>query len=944
MIFPFRHLVILCGAIVMVSVASAQTNTSPSGMTAMEIVGQANGFFVEGKHAEAASLFEKFEADFGKSSEATDTLRSMRFRHAMAYVHLKKFPEAIERITLALALQPPLGIAENQELQFWLGVAQVQEQAYPEARAALEKFLTLFPPTAQNNPTYAQQYPAALRIPEAQLLIGKAWILEEQFREAADTFAKLEASLRNENRGRAVVLHLYALLQAGDEAAALALVAREYPRMDELTQLIAFQTFTLQLGEQLLDKGLLRDAIVCLQRVWPAERLVKHQAARLSSLQGRLQAANANPRADAYEKLLLSQLIIVVQRELDTFRQTTSFDASLRLRLATAYQSMMRYRESALILEDMLEQMPADAIVEKASVNLVQTWYQMQRWPKVTLAAQAFAKKFPESESLPLVSYLAGVAEQKELHYAAAGEIFDNVLQKYPKSEFAPRAAYAKAFTLLLADENVQAIEAFADFTKAYPEHELTEASVYWQGMGYSLDKQFEEARSHLQAYLSKYPQGEFAGLATFRRAYCAQQAEDYTTSMRELMAYMRAFPGHESASEARVLLGDALMNEGRMEEGIAAFAGIPREDTRFYEEGVFRVGKALKLMEEQQRLLDHMRDFQQKNPRSPRVAEAINSIGWVYRQQDQPEKAREVFWAAIREHGNDPTIRSVEELFPSLARLYRGEDQLQYLAGLRDLYQGAMGKNEKTLALRALWAQGAALRRSDPQKAQALLIEAVPMADVSSANPLLLADLAEALATSGDSKRSIQMFRDLIKWNPRAPQKDRALVALGFAELQAGNEKGALEYFTTFEKQTPSSREIGRVLLAKGTLLEARGQRVQARDAFEALLASEYATGNQKAEALYRIGESQLRDDKPALAIPYFQRIYVMYGRWRDWVAKAYLSSGEAFEKLNDKTSARNTYTEMLALDDLAAFEEARAARVRLEALGKPPEGANQG
>ena len=38
-----------------------------------------------------------------------------------------------------------------------------------------------------------------------------------------------------------------------------------------------------------------------------------------------------------------------------------------------------------------------------------------------------------------------------------------------------------------------------------------------------------------------------------------------------------------------------------------------------------------------------------------------------------------------------------------------------------------------------------------------------------------------------------------------------------------------------------------------------------------------------------------------PDLAISYFQRLYVMHGRWRDWVAKTYYRSGEAFEKLDD-------------------------------------------
>ena len=61
-------------------------------------------------------------------------------------------------------------------------------------------------------------------------------------------------------------------------------------------------------------------------------------------------------------------------------------------------------------------------------------------------------------------------------------------------------------------------------------------------------------------------------------------------------------------------------MSQGRMEEGIAAFQGISREDAKLYAEGVFKIGKAYKLMDEHEKLRDHMADLQGSNPtKSPR-------------------------------------------------------------------------------------------------------------------------------------------------------------------------------------------------------------------------------------------------------------------------------------------------------------------------------------
>ena len=128
-------------------------------------------------------------------------------------------------------------------------------------------------------------------------------------------------------------------------------VKEEFPRMGELLQFVTFQTLTFELGTRYLERNRPRDAIICLQRVWSADRLLEHQQARLEDLKSKLQAAETGPRGDPYARILFEQLISKVKREIENFRKIENFDAAVRLRLAAAYQAMQRYRESALILE-----------------------------------------------------------------------------------------------------------------------------------------------------------------------------------------------------------------------------------------------------------------------------------------------------------------------------------------------------------------------------------------------------------------------------------------------------------------------------------------------------------------------------------------------------------------------------------------------------------------
>ena len=895
----------------------------PAALTADQQLNAANVDYAAGHWAPALAGYTAFIRDFGQRPEVAAVLPRLRVPVAQCYLQLKKYGEAIAAIEEALRSTPPPTAVQVQELTFQKGVCQAQEQEHAAARATLEGYL--------------KQFPAARNVAEARLLIGTCFLLEQKRTEAADYFAGIKAGLSPIYRGRASVLELYALVEGGEFARGLAVVQAESPRVDEMLQAATFQILTLELGAQFLERGEYRNAIACLSRIGSAARLVDLQQKRLATLEGNLAALEANPKSDPAQRALLAQLIGKVRAELESFRKIPNFDSALRLRLATAFQAMQRYREAALILEGMLRDLPPDTIVEQASVSLVQCWGQIERWPRVSEAAQAFVKKFPKSASIPLVRYLQGTAEQKNGQLDESIATFLALAKDFPKSDFAPRALFMEGFTRLLADAPREAIPVFEKFQREFPEHDLADAAAYWRGMAFSLDKQFERCREVMDENLAKFPRGQNRGLALFRKAYATHSLRDYKGSIAELRAYLREFPGHESNSEALVLLGDALMAEGQMEEGITAFKRIAPEDVRFFEEGWFKVGKALKLLEREDDLRTHMEQFAREHPQSGRIGEAIYWVGWCHRQAGRPEEARKLYWETIARHGDDPAIRSVDDLFGAAGKLYKGDaERAQFVAKLRDLREDADRHGRKTLAMRALWAQARVWQKREPEKSRELFLEAAARANVQTDNPLLLADFADAFAAAGKTTEAEKMWRDLLKWNPRAPQKDRALAAIGLGELARGNERAALELFERFEQETAGSPMLGKVLLARAKLLEQRGEFAPAQKALEALLADKPTPGAIKSEALFRLAELQMRQNKPQLAVPYYQRIYVMYGRFPDWVAKAYLRSGEAFEKLQDNDAARKTYEELIANEQLANLPEHQQAADRLAKLQK--------
>lgn len=914
----------------------ADIATAAAGLTANELFEKARTLFNQKNYRDALDAYLKFKAEFSTSPDAAKAVQSSLYPMAMCLVQQGRFAEAVPALNEALAVVPPPPPQQIQELTFWLGIADLQNQDHAAARTSLEKFIALFPPGAEKNPLLTRQNPFAARLVEARMLVGASLLLEQKHREATDYYAELKPALAADMRGRAVIYQLHALLQLGENDAAMVVVNEEFPRMQDIHQLISFQTLTLQLGNRWLENGEYRKAIICLQRVWPRERLLKHQALRLEELRTRLAAAGATD--DPYQKILCTRLVNEVQRETENFQKIENFDTALRFRLAIAYLQMKRHREAALIMSAMIKDLPADKLTEQAAVNVVRCWSALEDWPQSIEAAKEFAAKFPDSSLLPQVRLMQAEALRSGHRHDEAASAFEEIAERFPDSDSAPRAAFLKAFSLLQAEKNAEAAKAFEDFLARHPKHDLADSAAYWLGMTCSFDKQFEKCRELMEAYLQKHPKGLHRGSAVFRKAYCSQQLERYGTAIDELHDYLEKFPGEPENSEARLLLGNALMNEGFVPEGIAVFREIPTTDTKPYEEGVFRAAEALKLLENYEDYRALMENFAKKNPRSPRVAEAIANLGWYYRKQDQPAKAREIYWQAVRELGDDPGIRSVDDLFPSLARLYRGPaESAEYLALLGDLAAEAGKDKKNTLRMRLLHAQARTLEKTAPKRSQALLIEAAALADVREANPSLLVDFGKALLESGQTKPGEEMLRDALRWNPRAMQKDRILAALGEMELQQGNDKAALDWFDRFERENLGTQLFAPTMMSKAKLLKKRGRPAEARRVLEEVLKNEATSGENKAEALCLIGDLHMAEENPKLAIPYYQRVYLMHGRWRPWVARAYARSGEAFEKIQDTTAARRTYSEFLSKTELEDFPETKTAQARLQALGGP-------
>ncbi len=894
---------------------------------------------------QAEAFFLAFERDFGAEPQVKDAVDRQKALIALCMIGNGRAAQAKPYAEAALLLPPGIvGVDVRQELSFWLAIVRMQEGDYRAAQEAFGKFFAV------------PEFQPAKRM-EALVLFGTCYVTLGYHRTAAEFFFHQIPNLRRipggqEYAGRAVVLRLMALLNSGQHDAALILLREEYPRMAEISQVIAFQTLALQLGSKFLEEKRYHDAIACLQRIWTQSRLLKHQEERLVALKKR-QANLAQDPLRASALFQLNGMIQRVEREVENFRQIEEFDAALRFRLALSFQGLARYREAALIMEDMLRHLEPSPVVQSASLAVIQSWMQLERWPKALEAAENYLVAFGDQKSSPDLAqamFLQADALQKLERTAESNSVFANIASLFPKHPLRPKAIFMQGFTNLLLETNDSAATNFEQLVREYPEDAVAQDASYWKAMALSFKQDYPACRQLMESYLKAYAKTgiRYESEAHFRMAYCTFCSADYETAIREFSQFLKEYGDHApDADEARLLLGDAYLALGQAEKGLAAYRSIHPASTRFFEDGWFKTGNALKLLEDIPAMRAHFEEFLQKYPSSQRMPEAVYWIGYTLAKEGRLEDAKRVYWDTLDTHGDNPALFSVEDLLTGVPKVYRkeGSDGSQRLRQDLQRRQGeAKAAKKNTLQVRLLWLEAIQLRSENATLSDGLLASMASQLNPEVHNPLLLADAADAARRKGHPVIAEKLYKELKRWNPRSLEGSRADAGLGYLAAAAGKHSEAIRYFTEYERKAATSLDLPEILLVKADLQEREKQARLAEATYEQVLSLPNASGHQKARALLGLGDHFARNQEGEKAAAYYERVYVAYGRFLDLVAPAYLRRAQTLESLDRKPAAWQVYQELATRPDLSEFAEANQARHRAEALSEfahPPQAA---
>lgn len=916
----------ICVLVALLWSLGREVHGQEAAMTAAELVDSGQIAFEQKDYQQAKTLFTQFLDDFGDAEEAQGAVKQVRPVLAVCLIRTREFDAAREALNVALkegGLDPDL----KQELLFWKGVCQLQASAYGDAQESFGSY-------------YKQAPESDARRFEAAVLFATAYLLLKQH-DSAITFCENQVPKLGKHSpevaARLMALQLHALLQTDQLDEALSLAEQAAKRFEQFVQIIGLQTLMLDLGSRLLEGERYHEAIRCLRHVWPQERLIALQNDRKQRLMTRIRALKARGNADA-TVFQLDGILTRIEREVTHFATIKEYDAALRMRVARAYMGLQRYREAGLIMEAMLERMEPSPLVESASVSLVQCWMQVARWAKAVEAADTYRSRFGNDVSAApnaaMVMFLKGQALQSARHYIDALAVFDECMEAFPNDDLIPQCTFMRGICCLQLDRYSEAVTIFKTVAVEHDDSAtLVESAHYWEAMAQSFAGEHDTCLQLIRAYQDRHSDGYYRVDAQFRAAFALHALADYTQGIPALRDFAEQREDSTYADEARLLLGDAHLALGELEEGMEAYAQISPESVKFYEDGYFKTGKALRLSERFEDMRGHFERFVNERDESARVPEAVHWLAWLEQKEGRLENARDLYWGAVDQHGNDPEKTTMASLIGGLSKLYRGPDDLQKLLAAWDQRrQRALTSKQRSLAARSLWAQAQAMKRAQPMQATAQLIKLSAELDPEIHEAAMLADAADAQREMGERQEAKRLYQGIVKWHPNALERDRADAGLGFLAMGQRDFNQALEHFDRVERRGSGSVSLGDLVFAKAQCLDKMGQRLEALTCLEMLLADKSMASEPKARALVLSGQWIADSDKKK-ALVYFERVYVAYGKFSEQVAQAYFKRGELLELLGESSKAKELYTEMVSREDLKPYPEYAKANSKLGA-----------
>ena len=871
--------------------------------------------FSSADYKKSAACFAEFISRYSEEPMMQKAIPRITYFLACSLYNIGQMDRAIDEFNNYLKLAPEGKYRED--VLFRLANAYQTVREIQKAEKTYERLLTEYPDFKNKTDV------------NFQLAICK--LIGEKYKSAIPLLEKLAQQKNHPEIADSALAYLIrCLYMTAQYDAALDKIKLAAKMSPPSAHLPLISSIAMSLGDMFYDDFEYEKALDAYHCVVGYDELIKLQKKKIKEINKKL-AELKNQSPDSFIKT--KRLNILKSQICKSSKLSKEKDAGWYLRLGRCLYDMNMLWEAAVAFREMKENFPTNSLTPDAVASLVYCYAQMGLFDEARKEIDNFLDKFPNHRKAQSLAFLKAESFINQENFRAAELEFISLLKKFPNLKNKDRATFYLHLSQAMQEKFDEAQNGFINWKKTFKKSSVKPDADYWLCMTMFFNGDYSNVVNSLKSFVKKYPESSYKPDVEYRIGAAYYMLEKYKKAAIQLAQFVNVYTNHQLINEARILRGDALAAMGEIPRAINAYSDVPPAAGPYYHYAISQIGKCCKLLEDYEKMTEVYKNYVKNIANSPSIVEGLHQLGWAFLQLEKIQAARDAYWNALSQFGNKQNWSGFSEISRDLCKMFSGTNELADLQNkLNEKIIEAKNNKKLTLASRLSIALFNLLnkqnKKADANKLFSNFIHNYPT-NILGADGLIF--IARNLINNNKFNDAAPYLKLIVEKYNDNPIAAEAELRLAQSALKFNKTKLAKKYLNSAEQKANDINIILEISLEKAQLSLAENMPEKAIKQFENILANRAARGPLWPKALFGIASAYQKIGKYNNAVPYYQRIYVMYSAYTNLAAKAYYNSGLCFEKLGKITYATNTYSELISDPRLAGMTETELARKKL-------------
>ncbi len=700
---------------------------------------------------------------------------------------------------------------------------------------------------------------------------------------------------------------------------------------------VAFNMAALEAGDNLFADEKYRDALWVYRLVYPHDVLLARSQQYLENLQKkaeRLKRYTENPR----DLMRVQEAIGELEAEIKALGTIENYDSELFFRMARAYMEIRRYREARDLFITLADTVP-EPLANEALFQAFQCAARIAPQDQAIELGLRFMEKYPAKEYYDDVSIMVGQIYSREEDWPNVISTLTKALEVSPHHTQGAECMFLIGYSSFMEEKFEDCASWLKKMNTTFPGNPREPDGAYWIGMAQMFQQKFEPASVEFDNVLRSFKDSPYVVDSLFRRAVCDFGLSRFPEAEKRFQEFVTLYPTNALCGEGYMMLGDTAANRADLPRAVECYLHVPRFDINieFYNYAAFKAGELLCELRKYPECIAHFRHYIKQNREGSNIPQAIYWIGTAMRNSGEQRGVLEFFRDAVAQYGADRKSLGIDLIIEEWIGQGKTADKAVsgYAWGqLEDLCRKAEKDRQIPLVLRLKRAMLYKPGITEEQKTT-LLQQLVQAGNLTNASSGVLELILDEAQKQGDSALAVATAQVIIKDFTETDTALSARMVLAKYAIEDKNYKTAIKHLNIIKEVYASAPEAGEALLLLGNLYQKMNKFPDSDECYKSILAVKDWRGFWPA-ALFGRGECARLQRNLEQACAYYERIYVMYSKFTQWSAKAYLARAECLTGMQLHGKAVETLQEMVSNPDFKAFPEFKEAEQRLASLVK--------